>query len=273
VDLDDLMDVYGTYFVHEKFPRPLADGLTWIGGCSALFLDPAKPDLVHSALNTYLVLGSEKTLLVDTGHPALWPGFRAALEKALAGRPLDYVVPTHPEIPHAGSLSLLYERWPELTVAGDVRDYFLYHPDVPEHAYRPVPPGGRIDLGDREFEILPALFKDLTNTVWGFDHGSRTLFPADGFAFFHWHTEQSCGMTAEEFGVVPDAEKYSVMTEIVSGVELLDLTEKIDAFRRMVEEYRPTAVAPAHGTVVTHVESALNYLTALRQVSLTGAAR
>ncbi|TDC55169.1 FprA family A-type flavoprotein [Actinomadura sp. KC345] len=265
MELDDLLDVYGTYFVHERFPRPIADGVQWIGGCSALFLDRAKPDLAHSALNTYLVVGEEKTLLVDTGHPALWPGFSAALEKALGGRPLDYVMPTHPEIPHGGSLTLLHRRWPGLTVVGDTRDYFLYHPEIPDGAYREMRPGERLDLGGgREFEIVEALFKDLPNTVWGFDHGSRTLFPADGFAFFHWHSQDACGFTTEDRGFTPGAATYAPMTEIVSGLELLDIEDTIQRFLRLVEHASPTVIAPAHGTVVTDLPNAFGYLEALR---------
>jgi flavorubredoxin len=268
-DLEDLLDVFGTYFVHERFPRPIAENLQWIGGCSALFLDKSKPDLVHSALNTYLIIGSEKTLLIDTGHPGTWPGYGDALVRALDGRTLDYVMPTHPEIPHAGALTLLYDRYPEMTVVGDVRDYFLYHPDIPESSYRPMGAGESLDLGDRRFEFLPALFKDLNNTVWGFDHGTGTLFCADGFAYFHWHSEGSCGYTTDELGITPDAEKYAVMTEIVSGISMLDLTEKIAAFESLIETMAPTIIAPAHGTVVTDIPAALTYLDALRNVSLT----
>ncbi|GAA2253422.1 hypothetical protein GCM10010402_05710 [Actinomadura luteofluorescens] len=265
MDLDDLLDVYGTYFVRaERFPRAIGDGVQWIGGCSALFLDRSKPDLAHSALNAYLVTGRERTLLVDTGHPAVWPGFSAALDRALDGRPLDYVMPTHPEIPHAGALTLLHRRWPGLTVVGDVRDYFLYHPEVPDSAYRSMAPGERLDLGGREFEFVEALFKDLPNSVWGFDHGSRTLFPADGFAYFHWHGEDACGRTTEDLDFSPGPDVYAVMTEIVSGLELLDIEDTVQKFLRLTERTAPSAIAPAHGTVVTDVPKALQYLEALR---------
>jgi flavorubredoxin len=272
-DLDDLLDVYGTYFVHERFPRPIADGVQWIGGCSALFMDKERQDLVHSALNTYLVGGTEKTLLVDTAHPGLWDTYLPALEKALDGRPLDYVMPTHPEIPHGGSLSMLYEAHPEVQVVGDTRDYFLYHPSVPDSAYRPMAPGSTLDLGGREFEFVDSVFRDLPNTIWGFDHGSRVLFPADGFAFFHWHREDTCGFTAEQSGITPTAEMYSVMTEIVSGIGHLDVESRIQRFLDLLADFEPSMLAPAHGTVVADIPVALNYLTALRNDSRAGIAK
>jgi flavorubredoxin len=270
-ELEDLNDVFGTYFVNPKFPRPIADGVQWIGGCSALFMDKAKQDLVHSALNTYLIIGSEKTLLIDTSHPALWHEYKPALAKALNGRKLDYVMPTHPEIPHAGSLTMLVEAHPDVKVVGDTRDYFLYHPDVPESAYLPMGPGDKLDLGGgRIFEFVESIFRDLVNTIWAFDHGSRTLFPADGFAFFHWHNEGGCGCTAEELGLTPTAEMYSVMTQIVSGISLLDVESRISRFEALVERLQPKILAPAHGTVVTDVPNAMTYMEALRKDSRNG---
>lgn len=272
-DLEDLKDVFGTYFVNPKFPRPIAQGVEWIGGCSALFMDQAKQDLVHSALNTYLIIGSEKTLLIDTSHPALWAQYKPALAKALNGRKLDYVMPTHPEIPHAGSLTMLLDAHPDAKVVGDTRDYFLYHPDVPESAYLPMLPGNTLDLGGgRRFEFVDSIFRDLVNTMWGFDHGSRTLFPADGFAFFHWHNEGGCGCTAEELGLKPTAQMYSVMTQIVSGIALLDVESRIARFEALIERLQPTIFAPAHGTVVTDVANAMSYMQALREDSRVGAA-
>jgi flavorubredoxin len=272
-DLEDLIDVFGTYFVNAKFPRPIAEGVEWIGGCSALFMDQTKQDLVHSALNTYLIVGSEKTLLIDTSHPALWSEYKPALAKALNGRKLDYVMPTHPEIPHAGSLTMLIDAHPDAKVVGDTRDYFLYHPDVPESAYLPMLPGNTLDLGGGHlFEFVDSIFRDLVNTMWGFDHGSRTLFPADGFAFFHWHNEGGCGCTAEELGLKPTAEMYSVMTQIVSGIALLDVESRIERFEHLVERLRPAIFAPAHGTVVTDVANAMTYMQALRKDSRVGIA-
>jgi flavorubredoxin len=273
VDLDDFKDVFGTYFVNPKFPRTIAPDVEWIGGCSALFMDQAKQDLVHSALNTYLIIGSEKTLLIDTSHPALWAEYKPALAKALNGRKLDYVMPTHPEIPHAGALTMLLDAHPDAKVVGDTRDYFLYHPDVPESAYLPMLPGNALDLGGGHvFEFVDSIFRDLVNTMWGFDHGSRTLFPADGFAFFHWHNEGGCGCTAEELSLKPTAQMYSVMTQIVSGIALLDVESRIARFEALVERLKPTIFAPAHGTVVTDIANAMSYMQALRKDSRMGIA-
>lgn len=265
-ELDELRALYGEYLPGPRFPKAVADGVYWLGGCSAIALDETVPDLRHSQCNCYLVVGEDKTLLVDAGHPALWHGLRPALHEALAGRPLDYVMPTHAEIPHAGALTLLHREWPELRVVGNTQDYHLFHPELPDSAYLPMRRGQRqsIDLGGRRFDVLAALFKDLGSTVWGFDHGTRTLFPADAFACMHWHSKEHCGLTLEEIG--PDPEPSNVHF-IVSGAQCRNLDRKLHEFDVLVTELDVRILAPAHGTVITDPRRARWFLDGLRQVS------
>ena len=268
-ELDDLREITGEYWVNNRFPRAITDNVRWIGGCSLIFLDEQRPDIVHSSLNAYVVLGSERTIMVDTGHPALWPEFVEKLHDALDGRQLDYVMPTHPEVPHGGALSLLKREFPDLQVVGNPQDYHLYHPEIALEAYRPMSSGEKLSLGDREFEVLEAQFKDLPNTVWGFDHGDAVLFPADGFAFMHWHSQDLCARFASEMKTPLSKDLYEVMTGIVSGVNFRDLSEKFDTFIDLIRRLQPVAIAPAHGSVVHDVSQALHYIEALRDVSLT----
>lgn len=263
LDLDELREIHGLYLPGRRFPRAIADGVQWLGGCSAIALDETRPDIRHSQCNCYLITGSQATMLVDTGHPAFWGGYREALYKALDGRPLDYVMPTHSEIPHAGSLTLLHREWPGLTVVGNTQDYHLFHPAVPASAYQPMMRDGEqtIDLGDRRVMVMSALFKDLGNTVWAFDDGARVLFPADAFAYLHWHSEDACGLTLEELDVPPEPENFQF---IISGVQYRDMNAKVDAFAALMERLDVRVLAPAHGTVMTDLHRADWFLDALR---------
>ena len=90
-------------------PRQITDGLVWTGGC--LVFDYDGED-IHGHMCTYLIIGETHTLLVDGGHPAHWSAVERTLDEYLGGRPLDYVFPTHSEMPHAGSLERLITRNP-----------------------------------------------------------------------------------------------------------------------------------------------------------------
>src|SRR5699024_12704655 len=71
---------------------------------------------LHDALP---IFGDERTLLLDTGHPSHWDAVEPALDALLGDRPLDLVLPTHPEMPHAGNLPKLARKYTGLTVRSE----------------------------------------------------------------------------------------------------------------------------------------------------------
>ncbi len=88
----------------DAAPRRIADGVYWLGGCLSAF---GHGEEVHYHVSAYLVIGSERSALIDTGDPAHRETVMTQLAQALGDRTLDYIVPTHPEIPHAGNLPAL----------------------------------------------------------------------------------------------------------------------------------------------------------------------
>lgn len=241
-------------------PREIAPGITWLGGCHKTAVYGEEIHVHHS---NFLIQG-DRTLLVDVGFPSTWPKVQAHLETLLEGRPLDYVFPTHSEIPHSGNLNKLLASHPEATVVGDMRDFQLY---FPEHRERLVQkrPGDEIDLG-RGYRIvfLKALFRDLPNTLWAYEPSQQMMLVADGFAYSHhpsregadfYHTPDECALTSAELPPV----KVDQMSFIVRAalnwsryvdvrplfVELADLLEK---------EYPTRIIGPAHGNVIVDLE-------------------
>lgn len=65
-----------------------------------------------------LILGSEKTALHDLGMACFNKEMIANLEKALDGRPLDYVLMSHTHYDHMGALPYVIKRWPDVKVCG-----------------------------------------------------------------------------------------------------------------------------------------------------------
>lgn len=78
---------------------------------------------LHSALlfdcNMYMILGNEKTALIDTGTGFQIEPYLAEIEQVLAGRKLDYVFITHRHYDHVGGLSAIITKFsPEKVYAG-----------------------------------------------------------------------------------------------------------------------------------------------------------
>ncbi|BAS14170.1 anaerobic nitric oxide reductase [Arthrobacter sp. Hiyo8] len=148
--------------------RWLADGTYWLGGCLSA---NAQGQEVHYHVSSYLVVGSKATLLVDTGDPAHRALLLAQLELVLGERPLDYVFPTHPEIPHAGNLPALLDKYPGALVVGDVRDYHLHFPNTaPGSGHRRPEAGSILAIGSS------ASFRPSSGT-WRTLSGATTTAP------------------------------------------------------------------------------------------------
>jgi len=229
-----------------RFPRCLRPDLLWTGGCLDI---PYEGQIVHSHFGVYLVLGSEKSILIDTGHPSHWRDLERHVAEFLDGRPLDYIFPTHLELPHAGLIQEWMQAYPDAIAVGRMDDYPLYYPELAGRM-RNVEAGQAISLGDRAFRFLPPVYKDLPQTLWGFDDGSRTLFVSDAFAYLHYHREGQCDMLTSE-QPLPDlgmirffnerALFWTRYTEAGQGAQDID---------ELLATLQPALIAPAHGGIV-----------------------
>lgn len=240
-------------------PRQLGSGIWWVGSCleSSAFDEP-----VHFHTSAYLVLGTDKTLLFDTGPSGAWDKIEADLAQVLKGRRLDYVVPSHPEIPHAGSLDRVLTKYPEAQVYGDLRDFHLYFPDYTDRMNH-VPHGTELDLGGGYvFVILDAIIKDLPSTVWGYEKSQQVLFPVDALGYGHLpqpsrhvdeplHRVGECALLASELDHPPDLDLATHLTKSsLFWSRFVRIEPYFDRFDALIEQYPTTLLAPAHGSVV-----------------------
>lgn len=65
-----------------------------------------------------LVMGSEKTALIDTGMAYCGPEMAERTKKELGGRHLDYVLLSHTHYDHLGGVPYVRRLWPSLIVCG-----------------------------------------------------------------------------------------------------------------------------------------------------------
>lgn len=228
------------------FPRVLRPDLLWTGGCLDI---PYEGQTVHSHFGVFLVRGSEKSILIDTGHPSHWQALQHHVEGFLDGAALDYIFPTHSELPHAGLLSQWMTKYPHAIAIGQMDDYPLYYPDL-AHRMRNVQAGCGISLGDRTFTFLPSVWRDLTHTLWGFDNKSRTLFISDAFAYLHYHLQGQCDMLTSE-QPLPDLGMIRFFNErALFWTRYTDPAQGARDIDEMLNVLSPDLIAPAHGGVV-----------------------
>jgi flavorubredoxin len=249
----------------ETLPRAIAPNIFWLGGCLAVEMTGRE---VHGHSSAFLVRGEDKALLVDTGSPQDWTQVSAALDLYLEGRQLDYLLPTHPELPHAGNLGRLLEKYPAALAVGDVRDYHAYYPAARDRLVR-AEPGAQFDLGGGSvFTVIDAVIRDLPNTVWGYESSQQVLFVSDGLSHTHHpelaedealHLPGECGLLTSEIGEPPTLDQAAFFagralywTRFVNNSEPL-----FERLRRLLDEFPTRIIAPGHGNVVDQIERVL----------------
>lgn len=227
--------------------REVAKGVHWLGDCVRLTY---RGDQIHSHMSCFLIVGDNHSLLIDTGHPSHWPNVERGLDAILGDRPLDLVLPTHSEMPHAGNLPRLLTKYPTARVVGDVRDYHLFYPALADRL-DPTPSGEELDLGATGVVVLPALWRDLPSTVWAYETRSRVLFVADGFCYVHYHQTGHCTLTSSELPQPPDIEQTMFVNERgLIWTRFGDVSTTFAAVDQLLDTYPPALIAPAHGGVI-----------------------
>ncbi|QIB33115.1 MBL fold metallo-hydrolase [Ancylobacter pratisalsi] len=231
---------------HHRLPRRVARDILWAGGCMELELDG---ELVHSHFGIYALRGTEKTMLIDTGHPIHAERIDAALDGFLGGRELDYIFVTHAELPHCGLLPKWMAKYPQARLVGDVRDYPLYYPEIADRIL-PMKVGESVDLGGRRIVLVPAIWCDLKDTLWAFDTADRMLFVADGFSITHHHKPGTCGLTTQE-QPLPDVRMLKLLNELaLQWVKYTDAERTYAALDELLAILAPRYIAPAHGALI-----------------------
>jgi len=236
-----------------NLPRVVSASLLWTGGCLEAEYQGQK---VHGHFGIYLIKGSEKTLLIDTGLPLHWPKLEKDVERFLDGRPLDYVFATHCELPHAGLISQWLRKYPGCVALGDMGDYRLYYPHLIDRM-RTVGVGDSVDLGDRQIMFIPAIWRDLRNTLWAYETTDRIMFVSDAFAFLHYHKAGECDrMTSEQ--APPDVNMIQFFNErALYWTNFSDPRTSFDEIEQLMMLLRPRMIAPAHGGITDLPEEML----------------
>lgn len=238
----------------KKMPRKLSDGLWWLGDCLETIY---RGKTLHGYNAAYLVIGEDSTLLVETGHPKDFPVIVRHIEEILSTGvpPLRHLFVTHQETPHSGGMSQILDKYPDITVHGDVSDY---HMAFPQHAdrMRPMQIGDSIDLGGRNFVLVEPVIRDMRSTMWGFDTGEHALFPGDGFAYTHYHWDGHCGSIAEEAVSLDLREVAGIFAErALFWTNFAEMDVYIDRLQALLADLDVRIIGPSHGLPIMDPEN------------------
>jgi len=241
--------VIKAYVVQGQFPRMALPDLATLGGCSNSQGWPGRADarpVTHEPCIANVILGRDRTIMLDTGHYALWYSLSGQLDAVLQGRPLDYVFVSHQEIPHTGNLGRLLKKYPGCKAVGDVRDYHIFHPEIALERLVQMEHCDELDLGDRRIMFLDAIWKDLQTTLWAYDTRLKLIFSADTFGYIHHADENVCSTMLHEM----PRELREAVTDRPAlpffGMRNRDQAARVAAFRNLMTKYPIEIITSGH---------------------------
>ncbi|MER8182940.1 MBL fold metallo-hydrolase [Kitasatospora sp. NPDC094015] len=205
------------------------------------------PGLGLQAVNAFLVRGAEP-FLVDTGMPVDRAAFQEALWSLIDPADLRWVVVTHDDRDHTGSLPAILEAAPQarlitnpisLTRLGEE-----FH--IPGERVVTVNPGGTWKLPDRTISFHRPPTYDSPGTVALFDHSDGTLYSSDSFGTV-------VAEPAQHLSEIPEDEFFSGFSILNRAIAPWTAMAGEEKFRRglaKIAGLRPARLLSAHGPTV-----------------------
>lgn len=136
--------------------------------------------------NSYLIM-DEKVTLMDTVDARATDEWLANLDKALAGKKVDYLVVSHMEPDHAGNIKVLAEKYPDMQVVVNTKALAMipqfFDLDISDRAVV-VKEGDTLNLGKHTLQFFMAPMVHWPEVMVAYEQSEKILFSADGFGKF-----------------------------------------------------------------------------------------
>jgi len=220
--------------------REIKPGIYWVGAVDwdRRLFDELIPLPDGTSYNSYVVQGSEKTVLIDAVDPTMEHVLMARLDD-LGVKEIDYLVANHAEQDHSGSIPAVLAKYPMAKAIctprckGLLMD--LLH--VSEDRITTVDDKETLSLGDRTLEFIHAAWVHWPETMLTYLREEKILFPCD---LFGSHLATSDLYVNDEGMVFEAAKRY--YAEI-----MMPFRNNIEKHLQRLKDYQIELIAPSHG--------------------------
>lgn len=193
-----------------------------------------------TSYNAYLVLGSEKTVLIDTVNPGFEKLLENNIREHIEPQDLDYVVMNHAEPDHAGAipymLSLNKKAKLITTEKGAKMAQAFYN--VPKERILIVKDEETISLGGKTLKFIYAPWLHWPETMFTYAIEDKILFPCD---FFGSHIAH--GIYDE------DVPEWFIHAKRYFGEIMMPFRNMAQRALEKIKALKIEIIAPSHGFI------------------------
>lgn len=135
--------------------------------------------------NSYLIL-DDKIAVMDTVDPRASDEWFGNLQRELAGKSPDYLVISHLEPDHSGTIGRIVEAYPDITLIGNAKTFSMLpnFVELKDTATLVVKEGDTVALGKHTLQFIMAPMVHWPEVMVTYEQSSKILFSADGFGKF-----------------------------------------------------------------------------------------
>jgi flavorubredoxin len=193
-----------------------------------------------TSYNSYLVKGSQKTILLDTVDPSKLQELLDNLAEANA-KQIDYIIAHHAEQDHSGSLPEILKRFPGAKILTNqkCKDFLIDLLHLADDNFELVSDGQVISLGDMSLEIIFTPWVHWPETFCTFLKEEGILFSCD---FFGSHLATSELYGPGETEIIGPAKRYFAEIMMPFRTQIRKNLARLAAFPIKT-------IAPSHGPV------------------------
>ena len=208
--------------------KKLTDSVIYIG------CDDADLDLFESqfdvpngmAYNSYAIM-DEKICIMDTVDKRKTEAWVGNVKETLGDKKADYLVISHMEPDHTGSIKILAEMFPEMKIVGNAKTFAFYDQfysyDISDRKIV-VKEGDTLDLGSRTLTFAMAPMVHWPEVMMTYDSKDKIFFTADAFGKFgtlDTDEDWACEARRYYFNIVG---KYGAQVQsVIKMIDTLDI--------------------------------------------------
>ncbi|MDQ7784336.1 MAG: FprA family A-type flavoprotein [Desulfomonilaceae bacterium] len=229
--------------------RRINDGVFWMGAIDwdRRLFDSLIPLPDGTSYNSYLVRGSDQTVLLDSVDP---PKAEILMSQLNDVETVDYVVAHHAEQDHSGAIPIVLGKYPNAKVVctpkckGMLMDLLA----IPDGAFVTVEDGETLSLGDRTLEFIHTPWVHWPETMCTHLREDKILFSCD---FFGSHIATTDLYATDQGRVYEAAKRY--FAEIMMPFRKI-IQKNLDKLKSRNFEI----IAPSHGPLYDRPDFIVN---------------
>lgn len=206
-----------------------------------ILFDCLMPTPHGTTYNAYLVVGQDKTALIDTVDPEKSSVLMSNLADTGIKR-LDYIVCLHTEQDHSGSIDAVLRQFPEAVVVANakVKEMVMTHLHLPEEKIQLVAEGDKLELGGKTLQFTMIPFAHWPDNTMAHLLEDNILFSSDLFGSHYSFPNKAFSTSSSD--QVRAAKHY--YAEI-----MMPYRSHVQKYTAKVRDLAPRMIAPSHGPI------------------------